>query len=130
MRHAKAGKKLSRTKAHRRALFRNLATALFLHERIQTTEAKAKALRPVAERLITLGRRGDLHARRLAAGMLTDPAAVEKLFSELGARFKSRNGGYTRIIKLGNRLGDAAPLSVIELVDAKVGAPVATETAA
>lgn len=121
MRHQRAGRKFSRTSAHRKAMFKNLATALFLHERIQTTDAKAKALRPVAEKLITLARRGDLHARRQAAGQISDPAIVEKLFSDLGVRFKSRPGGYTRILKLGRRQGDAAPLSIIELVDAKAG---------
>jgi large subunit ribosomal protein L17 len=123
MRHQKAGKKLSRTSAHRRAMFRNMATALFLNERIETTQAKARALRPVAERLITLARRGDLHARRLAAGRLTDPAVLEKLFTDLASRFRNRAGGYTRILKLGRRLGDNAPLAVIELLDAKVAGP-------
>lgn len=123
MRHQKAGRKLSRTREHRRALFRNLATALFLNGRIQTTDAKAKALRPVAEKLITLGRRGDLHARRLAARDLTNPAALEKLFGEIGTRFKNRPGGYTRILKLGNRQGDAAPLAVIELLDTPINTP-------
>lgn len=122
MRHLKSGKKLSRTSSHRRALFKNLATALFMHERIQTTDTKAKALRPVAEKLITLARRGDLHARRLAAGQLSDPSVLQKLFADLGPRFKGRPGGYTRIIKLGRRQGDAAPVSIIELVDAQVGA--------
>jgi large subunit ribosomal protein L17 len=117
MRHQKSGRKFSRTREHRRALFRNLATALFLHGRIQTTDAKAKALRPVAEKLITLGRRGDLHARRMCASFLTDKDALAKLFGEIGVRFKNRPGGYTRILKLGNRLGDAAPLAIIELVE-------------
>jgi large subunit ribosomal protein L17 len=123
MRHAKSGKKFSRTKSHRRAMFRNLVTALFQHERIQTTEAKAKALRPWAEKLITLAKRGDLHARRVAAGRVQDPAVLDKLFSEIGARFKTRQGGYTRILKLGLRQGDAAPMSIIELVDAAIKAP-------
>jgi len=128
MRHQRAGRKFSRTRAHRKAMFKNMATALFLHERIQTTDAKAKALRPVAEKLITLARRGDLHARRLAAGQLSDPAVVEKLFSEIGARFKTRPGGYTRILKLGRRLGDAAPLSIIELVDTRTTKAVADDS--
>jgi large subunit ribosomal protein L17 len=123
MRHAKSGKKFSRTKSHRRALFRNLVTALFQHERIQTTEAKAKALRPWAEKLITLAKRGDLHARRLAAGRVMDPVVLDKLFGEIGARFKTRQGGYTRILKLGLRQGDAAPMSIIELVDASIKNP-------
>ena len=127
MRHLKSGRKFSRTKAHRKAMFRNMASALFLHERIQTTDAKAKSLRPWAEKLITLVKRGDLHARRVAATYLADPVALEKLFGELGARFKARPGGYTRILKLGTRLGDAASMSIIELVDAKVNAPAKAE---
>ncbi|MBI5494375.1 MAG: 50S ribosomal protein L17 [Deltaproteobacteria bacterium] len=117
--HGKAGKKFSRTKAHRKALFRNMATALLRHERIQTTEAKAKALRPWAEKLITLGKRGDLHARRLAAGRMHDAEVLDKLFAELGPRFKNRQGGYTRILKLGHRVGDQAPMAIIELVDTR-----------
>ena len=134
MRHQRSGRKFSRTREHRRAMFRNLATALLLHGRIQTTDAKAKALRPVVEKLITLGRRGDLHARRLAASSLTDKVALTKLFGEIGVRFKNRPGGYTRILKLGNRQGDAAPIAVIELVDAPLvaakpaEAPVATKS--
>jgi len=127
MRHLKSGRKFSRTKAHRKAMFRNMASALFLHERIQTTDAKAKSLRPWAEKLITLAKRGDLHARRVAATYLVDSVALEKLFGELGARFKARPGGYTRILKLGTRLGDAASMSIIELVDAKVNAPAKAE---
>ena len=114
--HRKTGKKLHRSKAHRRALLRNLATALLEHGRIQTTDAKAKALRPFVERLITLARRGDLHARRLAAGRLSNPAVLQKLFREIGPRFQDRPGGYTRIYKLGQRVGDAAPVAVMELV--------------
>ena len=127
MRHGNANRKLNRTSAHRKAMFRNMASALFLHERIQTTDAKAKSLRPWAEKLITLAKRGDLHARRVAATYLADPAALDKLFGELGARFKTRPGGYTRILKMGTRLGDAAPMSIIELVDAKLGEPAKAE---
>lgn len=116
MRHRKKGRKLSRTASHRRATLRNMATSLFLHERIETTTAKAKELRPYAERLITLAKRGDLHARRLAAAKIQDRDAVGKLFDELGPRYSERPGGYTRILKLGARKGDAADMSLIELV--------------
>jgi len=117
MRHGYAGRQFSRTKGHRRALFANLANALLKHEQIKTTLPKAKDLRPYVEKLISLGKRGDLHARRQAAGKLRDDAVVAKLFSVLGERYKSRPGGYTRIIKAGFRYGDAAPMAVIELVD-------------
>jgi len=117
MRHRKTGRKLNRTPSHRRAMLRNMATSLFLHERIETTTAKAKELRPYAERLITLAKRGDLHARRLAAGKVRDRAVVGKLFDELGPRFQDRPGGYTRILKLGARKGDAADMALIELVN-------------
>ena len=116
MRHRKKGRKLSRTPAHRRATLRNLATSLFLHERIETTTAKAKELRPYAERLITLARRGDVHARRLAAQKIQDRDALGKLFDDIAPRYAERPGGYTRILKLGNRKGDAADMSLIELV--------------
>lgn len=117
MRHRKKGRKLSRTASHRRATLRNMATSLFRHGRIQTTTAKAKELRPYAERLITLAKRGDLHARRLAARKVQDRAALGILFDDLGPRFMDRPGGYTRILKLGARKGDAAEMSLIELVD-------------
>ena len=116
MRHRKKGRKLSRTASHRRATLRNMAASLFLHERIETTTAKAKELRPFAERLITLAKRGDLHARRLAAAKIGDRDVVGKLFDELGPRFAERPGGYTRILKTGARKGDAAEMSLIELV--------------
>ncbi len=116
MRHRKKGRKLSRTASHRRATLRNMAASLFLHERIETTTAKAKELRPFAERLITLAKRGDLHARRLAAAKIGDREVVGKLFDELGPRYAERPGGYTRILKLGARKGDAADMSLIELV--------------
>ena len=117
MRHRKKGRKLSRTASHRRATLRNMATALFRHERIETTTAKAKELRPYAERLITLARRGDLHARRTAATKIQDKEVLGKLFEDLGPRFAERPGGYTRILKLGFRKGDAAEMSLIELVE-------------
>lgn len=117
MRHRKKGRSLSRTASHRRAVLRNLATALFRHGRIQTTTAKAKELRPFAERLITLAKRGDLHARRLAARRIHDRDVLGKLFDEIGPRFADRPGGYTRILKLGARRGDAAETALIELVE-------------
>lgn len=117
MRHRKAGRKLGRSSGHRRALYRNLITELFRHERIRTTEAKAEAIRGKAEKLITLGKRGDLHARRLAAARLNDPAIVTKLFDELAPRYADRAGGYTRIYKLGPRQGDGASMVLLELVE-------------
>ena len=117
MRHGYSGRQFSRTKGHRRALMANLANALFKHEQITTTLPKAKDLRPYAERLITLAKRGTLHARRQVAARLRDEAVVAKLFATLGPRYKDRNGGYTRIMKAGFRYGDAAPVAVIELVD-------------
>ncbi len=117
MRHRVAGRHLGRSASQRRALFRNLITELFRHERLETTEAKAKAIRPDAEKLITLAKRGDLHARRLAAQTITDPDVTKKLFETLGTRYKERPGGYTRIFKVGPRLGDAAPVVIMELVD-------------
>jgi large subunit ribosomal protein L17 len=117
MRHRKKGRNLSRTASHKKATMRNMATALFRHERIETTTAKAKELRPYAERLITLARRGDLHARRLAGRKIADREVLGKLFHDIGPRFEDRNGGYTRILKLGHRKGDAAEMALIELVD-------------
>ena len=116
MRHRKKGRQLSRTRSHRKATLRNLATSLFRHERIETTTAKAKELRPFAERLITLARRGDVHARRLAATKIQDREVLGKLFDEITPRYLERPGGYTRVLKLGNRKGDAAEMSLIELV--------------
>jgi large subunit ribosomal protein L17 len=116
MRHRKAGKKLGRTPAHRLALFDNLLQSLFEHERIQTTDVKAKELKRQAERVITLCKKGTLAARRLVAQRIRQPAILRKLFDELAPRFASRPGGYARIMKLGNRLGDAAPISIIELL--------------
>jgi large subunit ribosomal protein L17 len=117
MRHRKNGRKLNRTASHRRAMLRNMATSLFIHGRIETTTAKAKELRPYAERLITLAKRGDLHARRLAGAKIGDRDVLGRLFDEIGPRFADRPGGYTRILKLGARKGDAADMSLIELVD-------------
>ena len=118
MRHQKRNAKLGRNSTHLKATLRNMATALFTHERITTTHAKAKALRPVAEKLITLGKRGDLHARRLAARKIHDHGVLQKLFGELAERYKTREGGYTRVLRLGERRGDNAMTAVIELVDA------------
>jgi large subunit ribosomal protein L17 len=117
MRHHNSGRKLNRTASHRRALFRNMADALIKHEQIVTTLPKAKELRSVLDKLITLGKRGDLHARRLAAARLNDEAMVKKLFDVLGPRYAERDGGYTRVLKAGFRYGDSAPMAVIELVD-------------
>ena len=117
MRHAKAGKKLGRDAAHRKALYSNLAGALITHGRIETTEAKAKAVKPFAEKMITLGKRGDLHARRLAMAELRSNDVVHKLFSDVAPRFAERPGGYTRVVKLGPRQGDAAAMVYLELVD-------------
>ncbi|MAI24752.1 MAG: 50S ribosomal protein L17 [Spirochaeta sp.] len=120
MRHQKAGRKLNRNSAHRKALFRNMVTSLLDHERIHTTDAKAKELRGLADRMITLGKRGDLHARRQALSVIRDKEVAAKLFGELADRYRDRPGGYTRVIKLGHRAGDAAPQSMIELVDREV----------
>jgi large subunit ribosomal protein L17 len=117
MRHRKKGRNLSRTASHKKATMRNMATALFRHERIETTTAKAKELRPYAERLITLARRGDLHARRLAARRIQDREVLGKLFDDIAPRFEGRPGGYTRVLKLGHRKGDAAEMALIELVE-------------
>ncbi len=117
MRHRKSGRKLNRTASHRKAMFANMAAALIKHEQIITTLPKAKELRPVVEKLITLGKRGDLHARRQAVSRIQDKAMVAKLFETLGPRYKERNGGYTRVLKAGFRYGDSAPMAVIEFVD-------------
>jgi large subunit ribosomal protein L17 len=117
MRHNIKGRRLSRSTKHRKALFRNLTTELFRHERIKTTEAKAKSVQAVADKLVSLARRGDLQARRQAARDLSDPAILQKLFDEIGPRMQDRNGGYTRIYKLGPRRGDAASMVLIELAD-------------
>jgi large subunit ribosomal protein L17 len=116
MRHRISGRKLGRNASHRKAMFRNMVTSLFEHERVQTTDAKAKELRRVAEKLITLGKRGDLHARRLVLAYVRDKGVVAKLFDEISPRYAQRPGGYTRIIKVGERRGDGAPVSFLELV--------------
>ena len=120
MRHGISGRKLNRTKAHRRALFANLAANLIKHEQIKTTLPKAKDLRPVVEKLITLAKKGDLAARMQACAFLYDQEIAKKLFDVLGKRYAGRNGGYLRIIKAGYRFGDAAPMAIIELVDRDV----------
>jgi len=122
MRHGVAGRKLNVTSTHRLAMFRNMAVALLKHEQITTTLPKAKELRPVAERLITLGKRGGLHARRQAYAQLRDDVIVSKLFGTLADRYKVRAGGYTRVLKAGIRYGDAANMAVIELVDRDLAA--------
>jgi large subunit ribosomal protein L17 len=124
VRHHRAGKKLGRDASHRKALYSNLAGALIEHGRIETTETKAKAVRPFAEKLITLGKRGDLHARRLALAELRSNDVVHQLFAEVAPRFAERPGGYTRIVKLGPRQGDAAPMAYLELVDYNPAEPV------
>ena len=123
MRHQRSGKKLGRDSAHRKALYSNLAGALIEHGRIQTTEAKAKAVKPFAEKMITLGKRGDLHARRQALAALRSNNVVHQLFADVAPRFADRPGGYTRIVRLGQRQGDAAEMVYLELVDFE---PVAT----
>ncbi len=123
MRHLKSGRKLGRTTAHRKALFRNMVTALIRRERIRTTLAKAKELRSHVEKTITLGKKGTLHAKRLARKVVTEKDVFLKLFGPLSERYAQRNGGYTRIIKIGNRLGDDAPMAFIELVDREGEAP-------
>lgn len=117
MRHRKKGRQLSRTASHKRAMLRNMATSLIEHERIRTTEAKAKELRPVIEKLISLGGNDDVDSRRRARRMIQDRAALQKLFADIGPRFRSRPGGYTRILKLGARKGDGAELAIIELTE-------------
>ncbi|RFD20738.1 50S ribosomal protein L17 [Komagataeibacter melaceti] len=122
MRHGVAGRKLGVTSSHRQAMFRNMAVALIKHEQITTTLPKAKELRPVVEKLITLGKRGDLHARRQAFAQLRDDKIVSKLFAAVADRYKTRSGGYTRVLRAGMRHGDAADMAVIELVDRDVSA--------
>ena len=127
MRHRKSGRALSRSRSHRTALVRNQVTDLLRHEAIVTTEAKAKSIRPVAERMITLGKRGDLHSRRQAGAVLSDRKVLRTLFDEIAPRFAERNGGYTRIIKLGPRRGDGAQMAHIELVERAAPEPVETD---
>ena len=122
MRHGNRGRKLSRTASHRKAMFANMSAALIKHEQIVTTLPKAKDLRPIVEKLITLGKRGDLHARRQAIAQIRDEGQVAKLFAVLGPRYAERQGGYIRILKAGFRYGDNAPMAVIEFVDRDVDA--------
>ncbi|WP_349357359.1 50S ribosomal protein L17 [Stappia sp.] len=129
MRHGNRGRKLNRTSSHRKAMFANMAASLIEHEQIVTTLPKAKELRPVVEKLITLGKRGDLHARRQAISQIRDVAMVRKLFDTLADRYKERNGGYTRVLKAGFRYGDNAPMAVIEFVDRDVEARGAADRA-
>jgi large subunit ribosomal protein L17 len=122
MRHARGYRRLNRTHEHRKALFANMCGSLIEHEQIKTTLPKAKELRPIIEKLITLGKRGDMHARRLAASQLKQDKDVAKLFAVLGPRYKERHGGYVRIMKAGFRYGDMAPMAIIEFVDRDVDA--------
>jgi large subunit ribosomal protein L17 len=129
MRHARGYRRLNRTHEHRRSMFKNMAASLVEHEQIKTTLPKAKELRPVVEKMITLGKRGDLHARRLLASRLHDDAAVAKLIEVLGPRYADRQGGYVRVLKAGFRTGDMAPMAIIELVDRDVDAKGAADRA-
>lgn len=122
MRHRKSGRKLNRNSSHRMAMFANMAASLIKHEQIKTTLPKAKDLRPIVEKLVTLGKRGDLHARRQALAQLSEKAIVDKLFSTIAERYEDRPGGYTRVLKAGFRTGDAAPMAVIEFIDRDVEA--------
>ena len=122
MRHRMSGRKLNRTSSHRKAMFANMAAALIKHEQITTTVPKAKEMRGIVDRLITLGKRGDLHARRQALSTLRDGALVDKLFTTLAERYADRPGGYTRVMKAGYRYGDSAPVGIIELVERDEGA--------
>ncbi|NQV47962.1 MAG: 50S ribosomal protein L17 [Rhodospirillaceae bacterium] len=124
-----SGRKLNRTSSHRKAMFANMVVSLLTHEQITTTLPKAKELRGIADKMITLGKRGDLHARRQASSYMRDDAAVAKLFSGLAERYKERPGGYTRVLKAGNRYGDCAPMAVIELVDRDADAKGAADLA-
>jgi len=117
MRHGKSGRRLNRSSSHRKAMFANMAAALIRHEQITTTLPKAKELKPIVDKLVTLGKRGDVHARRLAVARIRDEDAVKKLFETLAPRYESRAGGYSRVLKAGYRYGDSAPMAVIELVE-------------
>jgi large subunit ribosomal protein L17 len=129
MRHRMSGRKLNRTSAHRKAMFSNLAAALIQHEQIKTTLPKAKDLRPIVDKLITLGKRGNLHARRQAIAVLGDAKLAAKLFDTLAPRYAKRNGGYTRVLKAGFRYGDASPMAVVEFVERDVAAKGAADKA-
>ena len=129
MRHRNAGRKLNRTASHRKAMFANMAVSLIVHEQIVTTLPKAKEIRPIVEKLVTLGKRGDLHARRQALSQIKDQDAVRKLFDAIASRYADRHGGYLRIMKAGFRAGDNAPLAVIEFVERDVNAKGAADRA-
>ena len=129
MRHGKSGRKLNRTSSHRKAMFANMAASLIQHEQIKTTLPKAKELKPIVDKLVTLAKRGDLHARRQALSQVRDEGAVRKLFGILGERYADRPGGYTRVLKAGFRFGDNAPVAIIELVDRDVEAKGAADRA-
>lgn len=129
MRHQKAGRKLNRTASHRKAMFANMAASIIVHEQIVTTLPKAKEIRPIVEKLVTLGKRGDLHARRQAISQIKDQDAVRKLFDAIATRYATRNGGYIRIMKAGFRQGDNAPMAVVEFVDRDVDAKGAADRA-
>ncbi|MEP2945722.1 MAG: 50S ribosomal protein L17 [Lentilitoribacter sp.] len=129
MRHGKSGRKLNRTSSHRKAMFANMAASLITHEQITTTVPKAKEIRPIVEKLVTLGKRGDLHARRQALSQIQDKEAVKKLFDAIAARYATRNGGYLRIMRAGFRHGDNAPMAIIEFVDRDISAKGAADKA-
>lgn len=129
MRHGKSGRKLNRTSSHRKAMFANMAASLITHEQITTTVPKAKEIRPIVEKLVTLGKRGDLHARRQALSQIQDKDAVKKLFDAIAARYATRNGGYLRIMRAGYRHGDNAAMAIIEFVDRDVSAKGAADKA-
>ncbi len=129
MRHQKAGRKLNRTASHRKAMFANMAASLILHEQIVTTLPKAKEIRPIVEKLVTLGKKGDLHARRQAISQIRDVAVVAKLFDAIATRYATRNGGYLRIMKAGYRLGDNAAMAVVEFVERDIDAKGAADKA-
>ena len=129
MRHRMSGRKLNRTSSHRKAMFSNMTASLLLHEQIKTTKPKAKDLRVFVDKMITLGKRGDLHARRQALSFLQDKTVVEKLFEALAERYKDRQGGYSRVLAAGYRYGDAAPMAIIELVDRDIEAKGAADKA-
>lgn len=129
MRHGKSGRKLNRTSSHRKAMFANMAVSLITHEQISTTVPKAKEIRPIVEKLVTLGKRGDLHARRQALSQIQDKDAVKKLFDTIAARYATRNGGYLRIMRAGFRHGDNAPMAIIEFVDRDISAKGAADKA-
>jgi large subunit ribosomal protein L17 len=130
MRHNKSGKRLGRNTPHRNAMLRNMVTSLLDHEKITTTDARAKEVRKVVDRMITLGKRADLHARRQVLSVIRDQKVVAKLFDQIGPRYKDRPGGYTRIIKVGSRLGDNAPQSIIALVEEEVSSSIPAATVA